>query len=113
MHHRARSWRTLGIQLVVASIDCRVDALVPGLAWHSLVTSLYRGNLLKAGWAGILTEVSGRDRLDPHIVRAADAGERTGTIDEADLERYEPVVVHVDADNRALAVDNRPEVLVS
>jgi aspartate 1-decarboxylase len=36
-----------------------------------------------------------------------------GTYDEADLERYEPLVVHVDADNRALAVDNRPEVLVA
>ena len=36
-----------------------------------------------------------------------------GAYDEADLERYEPVVVHVDEDNRALAVDNRPEVLVS
>jgi aspartate 1-decarboxylase len=33
--------------------------------------------------------------------------------DRADLESYEPVVVHVDEDNRALAVDNRPEVLVS
>jgi aspartate 1-decarboxylase len=33
--------------------------------------------------------------------------------DEADLEGYEPVVVHVDASNRALAIDNRPEVLVS
>jgi aspartate 1-decarboxylase len=30
-----------------------------------------------------------------------------------DLERYAPVVVHVDEDNRAVAVDNRPEVLVS
>ena len=36
-----------------------------------------------------------------------------GAYDEADLESYEPVVVHVDEDNRALAVDNRPEVLVS
>lgn len=33
--------------------------------------------------------------------------------DEADLERYRPRVVHVDEDNRALAVDDRPEVLVS
>jgi aspartate 1-decarboxylase len=36
-----------------------------------------------------------------------------GAYSEADLERYQPVVVHVDEDNRALAVDNRPEVLVS
>jgi aspartate 1-decarboxylase len=36
-----------------------------------------------------------------------------GSYNEADLESYQPVVVHVDEDNRALAVDNRPEVLVS
>jgi aspartate 1-decarboxylase len=36
-----------------------------------------------------------------------------GAYDEADLERYAPVVVHVDDENRAIAVDDRPEVLVS
>ncbi|MGB7684847.1 MAG: aspartate 1-decarboxylase [Solirubrobacterales bacterium] len=36
-----------------------------------------------------------------------------GAYDEADLERYAPTVVHVDEDNRAVAVDDRPEVLVS
>ena len=36
-----------------------------------------------------------------------------GAYDEADLERYAPTVVHVDEDNRAIAVDDRPEVLVS
>lgn len=36
-----------------------------------------------------------------------------GAYDESDLERYAPVVVHVDAGNRAVAVDARPEVLVS
>jgi aspartate 1-decarboxylase len=33
--------------------------------------------------------------------------------DREDLERYAPRVVHVDEDNRAVAVDDRPEVLVS
>lgn len=33
--------------------------------------------------------------------------------DEADLKRHQPMVVHVDEKNRALAVDNRPNVLVS
>jgi len=36
-----------------------------------------------------------------------------GAYDEADMERYAPTVVHVDEDNRAVAVDDRPEVLVS
>ena len=33
--------------------------------------------------------------------------------DEADLDLYSPVVVHVDADNRATAVDSDPGVLLS
>jgi len=36
-----------------------------------------------------------------------------GAYDERDLERYEPVVVHVDADNRTVAVDAEPGALVS
>jgi aspartate 1-decarboxylase len=36
-----------------------------------------------------------------------------GAYDESDLETYAPLVVHVDADNRALAVDSHPEVLLS
>jgi aspartate 1-decarboxylase len=33
--------------------------------------------------------------------------------DEEDLETYSPVVVHVDDDNRAVAVDSNPEALLS
>src|SRR4029077_9902514 len=36
-----------------------------------------------------------------------------GAYDEADLECYAPVVVHVDEENRAIAVDDRPQVLLS
>jgi aspartate 1-decarboxylase len=35
-----------------------------------------------------------------------------GSYDEQDLERYDPVVVHVDDDNRAIAIDSHPEVLL-
>ncbi len=35
-----------------------------------------------------------------------------GAYDESDLERYSPVVVHVDDDNRPVAVDSHPEVLL-
>jgi aspartate 1-decarboxylase len=35
-----------------------------------------------------------------------------GAYDEDDLERYAPVVVHVDAENRSIAVDSHPEVLL-
>ncbi len=36
-----------------------------------------------------------------------------GTYDESDLERYSPVVVHVDDDNNPVAIDSHPEVLLS
>ena len=36
-----------------------------------------------------------------------------GADDESDLERYSPVVVHVDDDNNPVAVDSHPEVLLS
>ncbi|HWC28235.1 MAG TPA: CocE/NonD family hydrolase, partial [Solirubrobacteraceae bacterium] len=39
-----------GIQLVSAAIDPRIDAIVPDLAWHSLVTSFFKDGAVKAGW---------------------------------------------------------------
>jgi aspartate 1-decarboxylase len=36
-----------------------------------------------------------------------------GAYDESDLERYAPLVVHVDAQNRSIAVDSHPEMLLS
>ena len=37
-----------GIQLVTAALDCRIDALVPQIAWHSLGTSLFKSRDLEA-----------------------------------------------------------------
>jgi len=39
-----------GIQFVTAAIDQRVDAIVPDLAWNSLVTSFAKDGAFKAGW---------------------------------------------------------------
>lgn len=39
-----------GIQFVAAAIEPRLDAIVPDLAWHSLVTSFARDGAFKAGW---------------------------------------------------------------
>jgi len=36
-----------------------------------------------------------------------------GAYDENELKTYEPTVVHVDAENRAVAVDSHPELLLS
>jgi ABC-2 type transport system ATP-binding protein len=38
------------IQLLSAAVDPRIDALVPDLGWHSLITSLDRDGDVKTGW---------------------------------------------------------------
>ena len=73
-----------GIQFVAAAIDRRIDAIAPSIAWHSLVTSLYREETIKGGWSALLYgtgQASGR--LDPHI-GSAFAGSATGTLSAAD-----------------------------
>jgi ABC-2 type transport system ATP-binding protein len=72
-----------GIQLVTAAIDCRVDAIVPGIAWHSLSTSLYKAKTIKAGWSGVLYDSAAKADLDPHIV-SAHAAIETGELSDAD-----------------------------
>lgn len=59
------------IQLVLAAIDDRVEAIVPGIAWRSLITSLYEDATVKSGWGLVLTGAgNARGRLDPHIQNA-------------------------------------------
>ena len=62
-----------GIQLVTAAIDKRVDAIVPEIAWHSLITSLDKNDTVKTGWSGVLylAGVAGsHGRLNPLITEA-------------------------------------------
>jgi ABC-2 type transport system ATP-binding protein len=77
-----------GIQLVTAAVDCRVDALVPVMAWHSLETSLYKAETPKAGWANLLYRAAAGRELDPHLVSAARAMNQTGTVDPADIDWF-------------------------
>jgi len=72
-----------GIQLVTAATDCRVDAIVPTIAWHSLGTSLYKADTVKTGWSGILSNLSGGDHVDPMVTASAVSGRTTGTITAA------------------------------
>ena len=44
-----------GIELVSAGIDPRIDAIAPDIAWHSLLTSLYKEETVKGGWAAAAT----------------------------------------------------------
>ncbi len=72
-----------GIQLVAAAIDCRLDAIVPGIAWHSLETSLFKSRTVKAGWASILSNTGG-GHVDPHITSASESGIGTGLLSQED-----------------------------
>jgi ABC-2 type transport system ATP-binding protein len=77
-----------GIQLTLAGLDCRVDAIVPGIAWNSLETSLLRGDTVKTGWAGVLVDAAVSGRVDPHVASAYQSGTSTGTLSEADREWF-------------------------
>jgi ABC-2 type transport system ATP-binding protein len=75
-----------GIQLVAASLDKRIDALVPSLAWHSLRTSLYKAGTVKAGWLSLFYATGSQvGRLDAHIRRAYNSGQGGGRLSESDL----------------------------
>jgi ABC-2 type transport system ATP-binding protein len=88
-----------GIELVAAASDARIDAIAPAIAWHSLLTSLYREDVAKAGWGallgglglptatllGVLSPAGVQTgTLDPHILSALVSGATTGKFSAAD-----------------------------
>src|SRR6202012_4520712 len=76
-----------GIQLVTAATDCRVDAIVPTIAWNSLLTSLDKADTPKTGWSGILTSLSAADHVDPEV-NVAEASGKAGTITTAERQWF-------------------------
>ena len=92
-----------GIQLNTAAIDRRVDAIVPDIAWHSLLTSLYKDETVKSGWGaalygiGIPTSLAPglispggiqTGTLDPHITSAFTSGVATGKFSDEDRQFF-------------------------
>jgi ABC-2 type transport system ATP-binding protein len=77
-----------GIQLVTAAIDCRVDAIVPQIAWHSLGSSLYEAQTVKIGWGNLLYSVSAGHSVDAHTTSAHDDGNATGVLSAADAQWF-------------------------
>jgi ABC-2 type transport system ATP-binding protein len=73
-----------GIQFVAAAIDRRIDAIAPSIAWHSLVTSLYRAEVVKGGWSSLLYAGGQSGKLDPHITSAFASGAAGGTLSAED-----------------------------
>ena len=70
-----------GIQFAVAERDCRIDAIAPTIAWHSLGSSLDKNQTPKAGWGNILDTVASTAKLDPEITAADHEMDATGVID--------------------------------
>ena len=90
-----------GIQLVTAAIDSRLDAIAPGIAWNSLVTSLYKAQSPKAGWGSIAVRARRRGlhdppglpagetgNLDPHITSAYTSGLAYGQFSDEDVQWF-------------------------
>jgi ABC-2 type transport system ATP-binding protein len=73
------------IQLLTAAFDSRLDAIVPDIAWHSLIPSLYKDRTLKEGWSAILFATGhARGRLDSHIDSSFVGGGATGALSNDD-----------------------------
>jgi ABC-2 type transport system ATP-binding protein len=92
-----------GIQNVSAAIDGRIDAIVPVIAWHSLITSLYKSGDVKAGWGAALCglgHVNGladgligpggfqTGSVDPHVTSACVSGTTTGSVSQEDKQWF-------------------------
>lgn len=73
-----------GIQLIAAAIDCRVDAITPLIAWHSLTSSLLKNGTPKTGWDGVLIGVTSGRSVDPHIPHGYRSATTDAVIDAAD-----------------------------
>ncbi|MEA2480189.1 MAG: type transport system ATP-binding protein, partial [Thermoleophilaceae bacterium] len=76
-----------GIELVTAARDKRIDAIAPIIAWHSLLTSLYKEETVKGGWASALVTLgipTSKNRLDPHVTSAFTSGATTGKLSADD-----------------------------
>ncbi len=77
-----------GIQLVTAAIDCRVDAITPMIAWHSLTTSLFKADTPKNGWSGLLNAATTGRMVDTHVAHAYAAATTTGVIGSGDRDFF-------------------------
>lgn len=86
-----------GIQFNTAQREPRIDAIAPTIAWHSLITSLFKEGALKAGWGSALCGTGeGRGLADGMF---APRGPQTGS--------HDPVITRTCANG--LATGRSPE----
>ncbi len=99
------------IQLITAALDHRVDAIVPDVGWHSLVSSLRRGGAVKTGW---LAGLCGLDIVAGAVdgrATAADVGPATAS-DELKATCLEGVAGTLSRESRKWLADHGPGALV-
>jgi ABC-2 type transport system ATP-binding protein len=77
-----------GIQLATAAIDHRVDAIVPTIAWNSLVDVLFPRDAVNSSWGTLLPSVLllTLAREHPRIFPVAVMGVLFGTAQPSDIE---------------------------
>ncbi|MCW3013691.1 MAG: peptidase [Solirubrobacterales bacterium] len=75
-----------GIQLVAAGLDNRLDAIVPDIAWHSMLTSLDKDDTFKSGWGNLLFAAGVPTSLIPGLI--APTGAQSGTMDPRVTQAY-------------------------
>jgi ABC-2 type transport system ATP-binding protein len=102
-----------GIELVAAAIDHRIDAIAPSIAWHSLLTALYRDDLTKGGWAAALAGLGVPTATALGIV--SPAGVQTGTVDPHIISALQQGLAtgHLSAEDKAWFDSRGPGDLVS
>jgi ABC-2 type transport system ATP-binding protein len=76
-----------GIQLVTATIDPRVDAIVPTISWNSLTDSLYPKQtfLTSFGTLLVLSLVQAEAQINPQIYSALVTGDLLGLLSPSDV----------------------------
>ena len=77
-----------GIQLATAAIDHRIDAIVPTIAWNSLVDVLFPRGAVNSGWGTLLPTVLALTfaREHPRIFPVAIQGVLFGIAEDSDIE---------------------------
>jgi ABC-2 type transport system ATP-binding protein len=102
-----------GIELVAAAIDHRIDAIAPDIAWHSLLTALYRDDLVKGGWAAALSGLGIPTATALGVI--SPAGVQTGTVDPHIVSALQEGLAtgHLSAEDKAWFASRGPGDLVS
>lgn len=73
-----------GIQLTSASVDSRIDAIVPGIAWNSLNNSLYPDGAFKTAYGSLLllSLVTAGARINNQLYLGVLSGDLIGRLSE-------------------------------